>query len=706
MLKQVLWTTAFALLVLFSCSKESAEQRTDAGPGTDTGAAGPPALPVHKRGVEEVGGRTSRNDVRETARALQGEEEPRPAAPVAQRDEFLDALPHLRDLVRRESIQPWVKLPDNLPFYRIEVSFDTDFMTYTGKLDLWAENRSNQAWDRLVFHLYPNHEEIAGDLKYLKILRAEVAGKEVRGDDRKTHFDLPLASPLVPGDSIHARLEFAGVVKRCSLGADDPASVLWDSVVSLLSDGSGDYGVFAYSSGVLTLALWYPILAAFDENGWDVGEAEKLGDFSYFDVSDYLVTVNMPESFSLATTGVALPARQRPDSTAKEGSSIKFTASGPDSPALEGDSAETMQPRSFAAAGVREFTLVAGQKLEVETTNVGQQGPVVVSSWARPEDGKTRHTVLDHAVESLRSFEGMFGRYPYKELDVVEADLFGGAGGVEFPGLVVIASMLYPDHLAALLPESKSVFKSRFFREVLEFVVAHEVAHQWWNAVVGSHSRIHPFMDEALANYSAILHFDRIRGQEAAQRQVKFELELPYQLHRLLGGKDLPVDLPTSQFAGILDYSAIVYSKGALFLRKMDETLSREKFLAALSSYYKRFSFSVASPGDLLQEFAAVGDPQVVFPLAERWLAQSHGDEDIPILDMPATVTALLEELDVDIDGFVKDVLSEEGFWELVKLGANLFNPEKVDIMEGVRWDKIADWTTRLAGKLMLELLM
>ena len=49
-----------------------------------------------------------------------------------------------------------------------------------------------------------------------------------------------------------------------------------------------------------------------------------------------------------------------------------------------------------------------------------------------------------------------------------------------------------------------------------EFVVVHEVAHQWWSAVVGSDSKRHAFLDEALANFSAALYFEVVHGDEAA----------------------------------------------------------------------------------------------------------------------------------------------------------------------------------------------
>ena len=41
-----------------------------------------------------------------------------------------------------------------------------------------------------------------------------------------------------------------------------------------------------------------------------------------------------------------------------------------------------------------------------------------------------------------------------------------------------------------------------------EFVVAHEVAHQWWNVVVGNDSINNAWVDEALTNYYALIYYE------------------------------------------------------------------------------------------------------------------------------------------------------------------------------------------------------
>ena len=137
--------------------------------------------------------------------------------------------------------------------------------------------------------------------------------------------------------------------------------------------------------------------------------------------------------------------------------------------------------------------------------------------------------MLEAAASSLATYEKLFGRYPYVDLDVVEAPLVGGAGGVEFSGLVTVASMLYRPALsegpmgmlAGLLGGAGHDARVKELTDsMLEFVTAHEVAHQWWPGLVGSDSRQHPFQDEALAQWSAVLHIKERYGPERAKLEA------------------------------------------------------------------------------------------------------------------------------------------------------------------------------------------
>ena len=146
-------------------------------------------------------------------------------------------------------------------------------------------------------------------------------------------------------------------------------------------------------------------------------------------------------------------------------------------------------------------------------------------------DEAAGHQVLAAAVHAFRTFEARFGPYPYRRLVLVEAPLVGGAGGVEFSGLVTVASMFYRPitggggsgmgGLGGLLAGIGGL--GDFVGPMLEFVTAHEVSHQWWSGVVGSDAREHPFVDESLAQYSAVLAMEARYGSERAEQEMRSE---------------------------------------------------------------------------------------------------------------------------------------------------------------------------------------
>lgn len=588
------------------------------------------------------------------------------AAPAA----LSATVKELRELVRAKSLKPGFRVPEG-HFYRMDVTLDPDFMTYRGHSDMWVVNNSAKAWNEVHFHLYPNNEAISGSLKGLKIDKAVVAGETVEGKDMVSHYVLPLKNALEPGGSVEIRLEFRGMLKRGKMAESEGMAGLIEMLMDSMG-GTGDYGVFAYSSGIASLSLWYPVIAAYDASGWDTQSGEQMGDFSYFDVADYHVTIHVPSDFALATSGTEVQRDQ--------------------------------ETRVFVAGGVREFTVLAGKGLKPQEDKT--PSGVVIRSWTLEKESKEGAQQLKVAKDSVAFFEEKFGPYPYTELDVVGADLRGGAGGVEFPGLITVARMLYMSSYASSIPGGQEIPESPMLKDTLMFVVAHEVAHQWWNAVVGSHSRKHPFVDEAMANWSALEFVGKVHGTAAREEQLFLQFELPYHLSRFMGGKDMPVDSPTSAFDNTINYSAIVYAKGGLFVDAVRKKLGDDTMYKAISNYYEEYSFKIAQPEDLLRHFSAASkmESEVTY-LADRWLKGAFADRDIGTLNPARAIPFLVKNLNLDLPPWATQLMKEEGTWEAVKIVSNVVQGEDWD--KDVNFNKITEMGTRIvkqfAGDLLKE---
>ena len=97
---------------------------------------------------------------------------------------------------------------------------------------------------------------------------------------------------------------------------------------------------------------------------------------------------------------------------------------------------------------------------------------------------------LKAGIDSIKTFNNLFGEYPYDTYSVIASDFY--IGGMEYPTLVMIDQSLYNE-------------KDKF---LLEYVIAHETAHQWWYSVIGNDEISEPWLDEALTEYSTILYFE------------------------------------------------------------------------------------------------------------------------------------------------------------------------------------------------------
>ena len=575
----------------------------------------------------------------------------------------------------------------NAPVYRIKTELDLDLKIYRGQVLLEYTNLERDTLKQLNFLLYPNAKELSKKSeRRLIITQAKVDGQIIKHDRLAAEvLVLPLPNDLRPGQKVQVELSFKGSL----FALPDQIKVHDFKIQDLLQtfvpqqQAKGGYGVFSYGEKIASMALWYPILVAYDEEGWDITPSEHIGDRSYFDVAHFDVTLTTASDALVATTGVEIESRRR----------------------------GMLREARYIASGVREFSIQASKDYTMESA---QYGDVTIKSYVTRRYQENNRPALEEAISAIKSFEAFFGPYPYKELEIAESPLIGGAGGVEFPGLITIASMIYDSaqSLGSLKQSSSSSSRSArkdpiglsiaqdFMQESRDFVIAHEVAHQWWNAVVGSDSRRHPFVDEALANYSAAAHFARTRGPAATQRQIDMMMRLNYHLARLSGMKDQAVDQSTSAFEGLLDYGAIVYGKGALFFWHLRQVLGEQSLHSALAQYYQKYSFKVAT-GPALRE-ALVINPQrqnEIKLLTKRWLDETHGDDDIEAVSLYRTMKVMMGDIALaQLDPELRRWLNHRGVDALADLVEYALRTGKLD-KENIDYESL----TALLGDLMSE---
>jgi len=214
----------------------------------------------------------------------------------------------------------------------------------------------------------------------------------------------------------------------------------------------------------------------------------------------------------------------------------------------------------------RDYSFAAGRLRAVR----GDVGGVAVTVWAaRGKSGKRLEKVMRIARRRLPRLAGLYGPYGWRDLQIVVTE----DAGMEHTGMIMTPPV--------------------------DYVVTHELAHEWWYALISNDQAQAPWLDEAFASYS----------EEAAGAQRHPWCRRPGPDTRLV---TRGVDVFRGR--GLLDYGAVYY-EGACLLDVLRKRMGRARFDTALRDYAlaNRYGWSTAA------EFRAAMDAASPVPLADLW---------------------------------------------------------------------------------------
>jgi hypothetical protein len=414
--------------------------------------------------------------------------------------------------------------------YHIEFNIAEDLYHLSGREEVQYTNMETVSLDQIQFRLFPNL--LGGEM--------EVSNLQVDGQPVTPSLELndslllvPLASSLAPGDHVIVSMDFDVTVPR---------------------DVELNYGLLSYSEDVLALAHAYPMIAVYDDEGWNAELPARYGDITYADMSFYIVKVSAPSDVTVVSSG----------------SEVQRSESG-----------ET-QTLIVANGPARDFYLAASPLYEeISETFEG----ITLRSYAPENLQAGSRAALETAINSLELFGEKYSDYPYTELDIAATPTL--AGGIEYPGLIVLNWNLY--NVGGNDPGT---------RQTLEAVVAHEVAHQWYYNLVGDDQLDDPWLDEALAQY---LTYEYFANQYGPGGEAGFRSYLETSWERV-GSADIPIGLPVVEYDE-MEYGAVVYGRGPLFFIALRDEIGQQVFDAFLRDYTEQLSWGIATP-EFLQSLA------------------------------------------------------------------------------------------------------
>jgi hypothetical protein len=135
-----------------------------------------------------------------------------------------------------------------------------------------------------------------------------------------------------------------------------------------------------------------------------------------------------------------------------------------------------------------------------------------------------------------------------------------------------------------------------------EMLAVHEFGHQYWYGLVASDEVASPWLDEGVNSYVEGVIMDETYGAPGSYLDL-FGLTLDatsmQRLRYLTAPARDPIVTAAHLFADRRSYASIAYAKTALVLRTLEHAIGREKLLAALGGYQRRWRFRHPPSGEL-----------------------------------------------------------------------------------------------------------
>jgi hypothetical protein len=395
-----------------------------------------------------------------------------------------------------------------------------------------------------------------------------------------------LQSAAVDGRAVRASLN--GTVLELPLAQPLPAGHMVEVQLSYRLDVPAISGRFGRGQGILALGQWFPILAVYAD-GWLRHQYVDVGDAFYAEVADFDVVIVSSGPLMIASTGwLSDWERGR---------------------------------QSFRAENVREVGIAISRDYKVGARIVDG-----VALMAYGMDERRLRVYLDAAERKLRWFSANYGRYDYPFLTIAEiSDNRSVPIAQEFPGLIFVNSSLGADGGG---PGSYS-----------EYLVGHEVAHQWFYAMVGNDQVRDPWLDEAFATYSSMLYY---RSQYRPGFDHYWNRNVTAYRARVAAGGDRPVNTTINDYPNDLIYFDIVYRKGAIFLDELRQLMGDAAFFGLIRDYVDTYRGKMATPRAFLDMAYSRGGSQVPALIARYFSygAWANGNGYRLDVDWPAELTA------------------------------------------------------------------
>ena len=451
--------------------------------------------------------------------------------------------------------------------YKIEATIDDQEESITGNELLVYYNNSPDTLNKVYFHLYQNAftpESYAHSLRKTGKISTTFGEHEAKGDGTiirsiqlngseinysldNTIMIIDLPKPLLPGGQLKFKIDF---------------TTFWDK-----QDGGNmrrRMKTFTHN-GVTQFdgVHWYPRICVYDRKfGWTTDQhlgKEFYGDFGLFEVE-----LNFPNHYIVEATGELMNESEVLPSALREAIDIKnYKASRSEmtQPIKPDGSTKTWK---YKAVNVHDFAFTADPSYRIG--EVIWNG-VKCIALAQEQNAHLWQPTAAFVANVVKVYSEEIGMYGYPKIVAADA-----RDGMEYP-MITLNSGNWPGH---------------------QYVIAHEVGHNWFFGMLGNNETYRASLDEGFTQFLTALSLKKINGQDKYNNGYDKSFVFNSYLSHAANDNNATLNVHSDQYNSADRHGggySQVYFKTATMLYNLQYVLGDELFSKAIKNYFQQYKY-------------------------------------------------------------------------------------------------------------------
>ncbi|RIV72619.1 M1 family metallopeptidase [Flagellimonas aequoris] len=527
--------------------------------------------------------------------------------------------------------------------YTMDVNMDVKTFQYTGTQKLVYTNNSPDALNRVFYHLYYNAFQPGSEMD-IRLQNIKDPDKRMMEDGKSRIAALSesemgyLHAQSLTQDGQPVTFKEEGTILVVDLAKPIPAG----GKTTLDMTFKGQLPLQIRRSGrnskegvALSMSQWYPKLSEYDFEGWHPNPyiaREFHGVWGNFDVK-----LTLDKDYTVGGSGYLQNPQEIGHGYETPGTTVKTKG-------------KTLTWH-FVAPNVHDFMWAAD--------------PDYIHDVLPMEDGPTLHFLYKNnpdfienwkkfqptTAEAMRFYSKNVGKYPYDQYSVIQ----GGDGGMEYAMSTLITG-------------------GREYGSLVG-VMAHEMAHSWFQHILATNESEHAWMDEGFTSFISSLCMNEIMDQE---KQNPFEGSYKGYYALVNSGLEMPQTTHADRYTTNFAYSIAAYSKGSIFLSQLGYVIGQDKLMETIHKYFDDFKFKHPTPNDIKRTAEKVSGMELNWYLTDWTMTTNTIDYGIKSVEAEGNKTRVslerIGEMPMPIDILV---VGEDGTQETYYIPLRMMFGEK-----------------------------